>query len=121
LTSCCFTGGSIAATANLATGTIYRYFPSKADLLAEELSIVSQREVDVIEGIASTAGSAKQRLADTVGAFVARAFRGRRLAYALIAEPCDPEIDQARLAAAEHAVLHREAVRSPTSDFYHAG
>lgn len=89
---------SIAATANLATGTIYRYFPSKADLLAEVLSIVSQREVDVIEGIASTGGSAKQRLADTVGAFVARAFRGRRLAYALIAEPCDPEIDQARLA-----------------------
>jgi hypothetical protein len=25
------------------------------------------------------------------------AMRNRRLAYALIAEPCDPEIDQARL------------------------
>lgn len=89
---------SIAATANLATGTIYRHFPSKAVLFAEVLSRVSQREVDIIEGIVMSDGSAKQRLADAVAAFVARALRGRRLAYALIAEPCEPEIDRARLA-----------------------
>lgn len=88
---------AIAATANLATGTIYRYFPSKADLFAEVLASVSQREVDIIQGIAESGGQAGQRLADAVAAFVARALRGRRLAYALIAEPCEPEIDQARL------------------------
>lgn len=88
---------AIAATANLATGTVYRYFPSKAELFAEVLAIVSQREVDVIGAIAEAGGSASQRLADAVSAFATRALRGRRLAYALIAEPCDPEIDEARL------------------------
>lgn len=88
---------AIAAAANLATGTIYRYFPSKAELFAEVLAIVSQREVDVIQGIVESGGPAKQRLADAVAVFVTRALRGRQLAYALIAEPCEPEIDQARL------------------------
>lgn len=88
---------AIAAAANLATGTIYRYFPSKAELFAEVLAIVSQREVDVIQGIVESGGPAKQRLADAVAVFALRALRGRQLAYALIAEPCEPEIDQARL------------------------
>jgi AcrR family transcriptional regulator len=88
---------AIAATANLATGTIYRHFPSKAELLSEVLAIVSQREVDVIQAIAESGGPARQRLADVLIAFTLRALRGRRLAYALIAEPCEPEIDQARL------------------------
>jgi AcrR family transcriptional regulator len=88
---------AIAAGANLATGTIYRYFPSKAELFAEVLAIVSQREVDVIGAIAEAGGSAGERLADAVTAFTTRALRGRRLAYALVAEPCDPEIDEARL------------------------
>ncbi|MBI2312364.1 MAG: TetR/AcrR family transcriptional regulator [Betaproteobacteria bacterium] len=88
---------AIAAAANLATGTVYRYFSSKAELFAEVLASVSQREVDVIQGVAESGGPAKQRLADAVVAFTTRALRGRRLAYALIAEPCDPEIDQARL------------------------
>src|SRR5450830_1317489 len=73
---------SIAAAANLATGTIYRHFSSKAVLFAEVLARVSQREVDVIEGIIGSDGSAEQRLADAVKAFATRALRGRRLAYA---------------------------------------
>ena len=87
----------VAATAGLATGTVYRYFPSKADLFVEVLSIVSQREVDVLNAIANGTEPAGQRLHAAVTAFVKRAMRNRRLAYALIAEPCDPEIDQARL------------------------
>ena len=33
---------SVAAAAGIATGTVYRYFPSKAELFAEVLSLVSQ-------------------------------------------------------------------------------
>lgn len=89
--------GHVAAAAGMATGTVYRYFPSKAQLCVEVLSTVSQREVDVLQAIADGPGAAMERLHSAVTAFVVRAMRNRRLAYALIAEPCEPEIDQARL------------------------
>lgn len=88
---------SVAAAAGIATGTVYRYFSSKAELFAEVLSAVSQREVDVLADIAATDDTAVVRLHTGVVAFVQRAMRNPRLAYALIAEPCDKEIDAARL------------------------
>ena len=88
---------SVAAAAGIATGTAYRYFPSKADLFAEVLSAVSQREVDVLIEIAKSDGTALARLQSAVATFVRRAMRNPRLAYALIAEPCEKEIDEARL------------------------
>lgn len=88
---------SVANVAGIATGTVYRYFPSKADLFVEVLSVVSQREVDVLEQIAQSGGSATERLHAAVATFVKRAMRNPKLAYALIAEPCDREIDAARL------------------------
>jgi len=96
----------VAAAAGLATGTVYRYFPSKAELFVEVLSTVSQREVDVLDAIAYGPEPAGQRLRAAVATFVSRAMRNRRLAYALIAEPCDPEIDRARLTY-RHAVSKR--------------
>ena len=89
--------GHVAAAAGIATGTVYRYFPSKADLCVEVLSVVSQREVDVLAAIADSGEPPRQRLWVAVTTFVERAMRNRRLAYALIAEPCDREIDEARL------------------------
>lgn len=88
---------SVAAAAGIATGTVYRYFPSKAELFAEVLSAVSQREVDVLASIAAAEDTATGRLHTAVATFVQRAMRNPRLAYALIAEPCDKEIDEARL------------------------
>lgn len=88
---------SVAAAAGIATGTVYRYFPSKAELFAEVLSAVSQREVDVLASIAAAHDTATGRLHTAVATFVQRAMRNPRLAYALIAEPCDKEIDEARL------------------------
>lgn len=88
---------SVAAAAGMATGTVYRYFPSKAELFAEVLSEVSQHEVDVLAAIARSDGAAPDRLHSAVATFVRRAMRNPRLAYALIAEPCDREIDEARL------------------------
>lgn len=88
---------TVAETAGMATGTVYRYFPSKAELFAEVLANVSRRERDVVAAIVDGDGSPAARLAGAVSAFAKRALRGRRLAYALIAEPCEPEIDRARL------------------------
>ena len=99
---------SVAAAAGIATGTVYRYFPSKAELFAEVLSLVSQREVDVLTEIAQADCSSMLRLHAAVATFLKRAMRNPRLAYALIAEPCDKEIDQARLVyrAAISQVIH---------------
>lgn len=88
---------AIAAAAGVATGTIYRYFPSKADLFAEVLRMICQRELDVTSAIAVSGGHVADRLAAAVTAFTSRALRGRRLAYAIIVEPVDPEVDEVRL------------------------
>lgn len=87
----------IAHKAGVATGSVYRHFESKADLYAQVLAMVSEREVAVVAAIVDSEGPASQRLVDAIFMFSMRAMRGRRLAYALIAEPCEPEIDRARL------------------------
>ncbi|MES2939742.1 MAG: hypothetical protein V4864_18820 [Pseudomonadota bacterium] len=57
-----------------------RYYPSKAHLCVEVLSTVSQREVDVMQAIASGTERPPQRLHAAVTAFMQRAMRNRRLA-----------------------------------------
>lgn len=88
---------AVAAAAGVAVGTIYRYFPSRAELCAAIVSVTSQREVDVLSGIAVAEGSPSQKVRDAVRTFAARAMRGRRLAYGLIFEPIDPEVESTRL------------------------
>jgi AcrR family transcriptional regulator len=88
---------SVAQKAGVATGTVYRYFPSKAELFAEVLANVSRRERDVVAAIIDGEGTPAVRLQGAVEAFARRALQGHRLAYAMIVEPCDPEIDRARL------------------------
>jgi AcrR family transcriptional regulator len=87
----------IANRSALATGSIYRYFDSKVDLCVQVLSQVSEREAQVVAEIIDTDGDATSRLRDAVATFVRRAAREPRLAYALIAEPCEAEVDEARL------------------------
>lgn len=88
---------AVAAAAGVAVGTIYRYFPSRAELCAAIVSVTSQREVDVLSGIAVAEGAPSQKVRDAVRTFAARAMRGRRLAYGLIFEPIDPEVESTRL------------------------
>ncbi len=88
---------SIASSAGVAVGSVYRYFPTKAELFAEIVRSVSQREIDVLREIADSGGPASERLASAVRAFASRALRGRRLAAAVLAEPVDAEVDNVRL------------------------
>lgn len=90
----------VASVADVATGTIYRHFPSKASLFSEMLRVVCVRELEVVRAITGEPGrSAVDRLGDAVATFVDRALRGEGLAYAVIVEPMDPEVDQVRLEA----------------------
>ena len=86
----------VAQRAGVATGTVYRHFPSKADLLAEVFRRASQREVDAVTAAAAS-GSAPERIAAAVEAFVRRALAEPARAYALLAEPVDPAVEAERL------------------------
>ena len=87
----------VAAKAGVATGTVYRHWSSKAELCAEIVATVSAREVGIVKAVANADGSPVERLEAAIRTFAARALRGRRLAYALIAEPVDPEVETVRL------------------------
>jgi AcrR family transcriptional regulator len=88
---------AVARRAGVATGTVYRHFPSKADLLTEVFRAGSQREVDAVAAATDGHDTAPARLAAAVETFARRALAGRRLAWALLAEPVDPAVEAERL------------------------
>lgn len=93
----------VARLSGLASGTVYRYFPSKSALCAEVVRSVSEREITVVADIAQSDEPAATRVAKAIGAFASRALRGRRTAYALVVEPVAAAIDSERL-------VHRRAL-----------
>jgi AcrR family transcriptional regulator len=88
----------VAARAGIAAGTIYRYFPAKTDLVAALVAAFSARELAALERAAEAAPGPLSALAAAITTFAARALASRRLAFALIAEPVEPELDAARAA-----------------------
>src|SRR3954464_15268477 len=89
---------AVAARAGVAVGTVYRHFPSKAELFAEVFDRAAQRELDVVVSVSAADGrSSRERIAAAVEAFCRRALAGPALAYAQIAEPVDPAVEQERL------------------------
>ena len=87
----------VAAKAGVATGTVYRHWSSKAELCAEIVATVSAREVGIVKAVADADGTPVEKLEAAIRTFASRALRGRRLAYALIAEPVDPGVETVRL------------------------
>ena len=88
----------VAERAGVAVGTVYRHFPSKSDLFAEVFRQASQHEVDAMRAaMEEIHGSAAERIAAGIEVFARRALRGRRLAWALLAEPVDPAVEAERL------------------------
>lgn len=88
---------SVAEAAGIATGTVYRYFGSKAELFAEVFRHAVQHEVDAVDAAAHGGGRPHRRLQAVIETFVTRALRAPRLAYALLAEPVDPLVESERL------------------------
>lgn len=88
---------TVATGAGLATGSFYRHFAGKAELCAEVFRLATQREVDMMQRLATASESARNRLIHLIQAFSQRAMKGRTQAFALIAEPVDPLVEQERL------------------------
>ncbi|MGQ0698009.1 MAG: TetR/AcrR family transcriptional regulator [Panacagrimonas sp.] len=90
---------AVAADAGLSTGSIYRYFPSKAELFVEVLGQAVRHEIHILRFVIRSEGSASDRLLRAVESFARRAFEAPFLAYAFIAEPADQDVDAERIRA----------------------
>ena len=106
----------VAQRAGIAAGTVYRYFPAKADLVAALLAEISKREISALRRAADGAPGPLSALAASIMTFAARALRHRRLAFAAIAEPVDADLVAGQLAfrrtlAAEFAQRIAAAVK----------
>jgi AcrR family transcriptional regulator len=87
----------VAARAQIAAGTVYRYFPSKTDLIAELIAAIAARELAAMRAAAAAAPGPMSALAAAIATFAARAVYGRRLIWAVSGEPVEPQVDALRL------------------------
>ena len=88
---------AVAERAGIAAGTVYRYFPSKMELVAALVEARAVAEVAVLRRAAGAAPGPLSALAAVIASFSARVLAHRRLAFALMAEPVEPELDSARV------------------------
>jgi AcrR family transcriptional regulator len=88
---------SVAERAKIAAGTVYRYFPSKTDLVAELIAGVAGRELEAVRAAGDAAPGPLSALASSIATFAARALQERRLTWAAIGEPVDADVDAMRL------------------------
>src|SRR5205085_10854375 len=87
----------VAERAGIAAGTVYRYFPSKTALVTALVEAQSVAEIAALGRAAGAAPGPLSALCAAIATFAARALARRRLAFALIAEPVEPEIEAARV------------------------
>ena len=93
---------AIADRAGVAAGTLYRHFVSKEELFLEVFRDVCAGEERAMRAAADAAGpGAVDRLEAVLATFARRALQNRSLAWALLAEPVDPQVDAERLAYRE--------------------
>jgi AcrR family transcriptional regulator len=89
----------VAERAGIAAGTVYRYFPAKADLVVALIEAVSAHEIAAFRKAADAAPGPLSALAAGLIGFAARALHHRRLAWAVSSEPVDAVVDGFRVAA----------------------
>jgi len=88
---------AIAERAGVASGTLYRHFPSKAELFVEVFREVCGREMAEADRAAASAHGAVAQLDAVIAVFAERALANPTLAWSLIAEPVDPAVERVRL------------------------
>ncbi|MBV9971356.1 MAG: TetR/AcrR family transcriptional regulator [Xanthobacteraceae bacterium] len=88
----------VAERAGIASGTVYRYFPSKEDLVAALVGAIAEQEIAAIRSAVAAAPGPLSALAAAIMAVAARALRERRLAAAMLAGPAEGDAAAKRLA-----------------------
>src|SRR5690349_8057048 len=72
----------VTRSAGVATGTVYRYFPSKTELVAALVAAVSERELSAMRRAAEAAPGPLSALAAAITTFAARALGHPKLTFA---------------------------------------
>jgi AcrR family transcriptional regulator len=88
---------AIAERAGVATGTLYRHFPSKAELFVELFRAIGDAELAAMHEAAAVTRTAADELEAVIATFAGRAMARPRLAWALVYEPLDPLVDAERV------------------------
>jgi AcrR family transcriptional regulator len=88
---------AVAARAGVATGSVYKHFPGKTELVVELFRYVVTHEVDAVSQAADQPGDLVARVVSVVETFTSRALKSSRLAYALLVEPVDVAVEAERL------------------------
>ncbi|MEU4253577.1 TetR/AcrR family transcriptional regulator [Amycolatopsis sp. NPDC026612] len=88
---------AVAERAGVAVGSVYRHFPTKADLVVHVFRQVVTREVKAVRAASAQPGEPAERVLAVFETFAQRALKAPRQAYALLAEPVDAVIDAERL------------------------
>lgn len=89
----------VALRADVAAGTVYRYFPSKADLVSELIAEVARDELTAIQGAADAAPGPSSALAAAIATVAVHMVSHRKLAWGILAEPVDVDVAATRLAS----------------------
>jgi AcrR family transcriptional regulator len=95
-----YAGCSVAAVADkagVATGSVYKHFPGKAELVVELFRGVVNREVEAVTEAAELPGDPAERVVAVFETFAIRALKAPRRAYALLAEPVDAPVEAERI------------------------
>lgn len=87
---------AVAAEAGVATGTVYKNFAGKTELITAVFRKVVAWEVAAVAA-ASAQGTAVERVTAAVETFAGRALKNPKLAYVLLVEPVDTVVDTERL------------------------
>ncbi|MFJ1459905.1 TetR/AcrR family transcriptional regulator [Nocardia sp. N2S4-5] len=87
---------AVAAEAGVATGTVYKNFSGKTELVTAVFRDVVTREVAAVAA-AGAEGTSVERVTAAVETFAGRALKNPKLAYVLLAEPVDAAVDTERL------------------------
>lgn len=87
---------NVADVAGVSIGSLYRYFPSKAELFIDVLGAAADNEIRRLDGIVQAESPAPDRLEAAVRLYIGRALDGPHLAHAFMVEPVEAELDSAR-------------------------
>jgi AcrR family transcriptional regulator len=98
----------VATRANVAAGTVYRYFPSKADLISELIADVSRAELSAIRRAADAAPGPSSALAAAVTTVAVHVVSNRKLAWGILAEPVDVDVTESRMASRREIAAEME-------------